>query len=52
MTLEAAIGRALAVSIHPVLAWRTLRPSGRVAIVVGYFGAAYLSVLTALFALR
>jgi hypothetical protein len=52
MTLEASIGRALAVSVHPVLAWRVLRPSGRIAIVLGYFGAAYLGVLTALLALR
>jgi len=52
MTLEASIGRALALSVHPVLAWKALRPSGRAAIVVGYFGAAYLSVLTTLLALR
>jgi hypothetical protein len=52
MTLEALIGRALAVSVHPVLAWKGLRVSGRIAIVLAYFGAAYLSVLTALFALR
>jgi hypothetical protein len=52
MPLEALIGRALAVSVHPVLAWRALRPSGRIAIVLGYFGAAYLSVLIALLALR
>jgi hypothetical protein len=52
MTVEALIGRTLAVSLHPVLAWRALRPTGRIAIVLGYFGAAYLSVLTALFALR
>jgi hypothetical protein len=52
VTLEAAVGRALAVSLHPVLAWSALRPSGRIAIVLGYFGAAYLGVLTALLALR
>jgi hypothetical protein len=52
MTLEASIGRALAMSVHPVLAWRALRPLGRILIVLGYFGAAYLSVLTALFAFR
>jgi hypothetical protein len=48
MTLEASLGRALAVSLHPVLAWRVVRPSGRIAIVLGYFAAAYLSVLIAL----
>ena len=52
MTLEVSIGRALAATLHPVLAWRTFGPSGRTAIVLGYFGAAYLSVLSALLALR
>ena len=52
MTLETSIGRALAISVHPVLAWKTLPASGRIAIVLGYFGAAYLSVLTALLTLR
>ena len=52
MTLEALIGRTLAVSVHPILAWKGLRLSGRVAIVLAYFGAAYLGVLTALLALR
>ena len=51
MSLEAAIGRALAISLHPVLAWRVLPPSGRAAIVLAYFGAAYLGVLTALLTL-
>jgi hypothetical protein len=52
MTLDVSIGRALAVTLHPVLAWRTFGASGRIAIVLGYFGAAYLSVLSALLALR
>jgi hypothetical protein len=52
MTLETSIGRAAAVSLHPVLAWRALGRSGRIVIVLGYFGAAYFSVLTALLALR
>jgi hypothetical protein len=52
MNVETSIGRALAVSVHPVLAWRILRPSGRIAIVLGYFGASYLSVLIALLSLR
>ena len=51
MTLEASIGRALAVSLHPVLAWKILPRSGRIAVVLGYFGAAYVSVLIALVAL-
>jgi hypothetical protein len=52
MTPEALIGRTLAVSVHPVLAWKRLRVSGRITIVLAYFGAAYLAVLTALLALR
>lgn len=52
MSLETAFGRALAVGVHPVLAWRVLPVGGRVAIVAGYFGAAYLGVLAALLALR
>jgi hypothetical protein len=52
MSLETTIGRALAVGIHPVLAWRVLPARGRVAIVAGYFGAAYIGVLAALMTLR
>lgn len=52
MSIETAIGRALAAGIHPVLAWRVLPAHGRVAIVAGYFGAAYVAVLAALMTLR
>ena len=52
MRVETSIGRAAALSLHPVLAWRVLRPSGRAAIVAAYFGAAYLGVLAALLTLR
>jgi hypothetical protein len=51
MPLETVIGRSLALYAHPVLAWRLLRRSGRIAIILGYFGAAYVGVLTALFVL-
>ena len=52
MSLERTIGRALALGAHPVLAWRVLPARGRLAIVAGYFGAAYVGVLTALLTLR
>lgn len=48
MPLETTIGRSLALYRHPVIAWRLLRRSGRIAIVLGYFSAAYLGVLAAL----
>ncbi len=48
MPLETTIGRSLAFYRHPVIAWRLLRRSGRIAIVLGYFSAAYLGVLGAL----
>ena len=51
MSLETIIGRSLALYAHPVLALRRLRRSGRIAIVLGYFSAAYVGVLTALFVL-
>jgi len=50
VTVSALVGRLLAVMCHPVLAWRVLRPSGRVALAVGYAGLSYLTVLSALLA--
>ena len=52
MDVATSIGRALAMSVHPVLAWPVLRPAGRFAIVLGYFGAAYVGVLITLLTLR
>jgi hypothetical protein len=52
MALETTIGRSLALYRHPVIAWRLLRRSGRVAIVLGYFSAAYFGVLAALLTLN
>jgi hypothetical protein len=52
MNVETSIGRALAMSVHPVLAWRVLRPAGRFAIALGYFAAAYVGVLIALITLQ
>jgi hypothetical protein len=46
------VGRSLAVICHPVLAWRLLRPSGRMALAAGYAGLAYVMALLTLFALQ
>lgn len=48
MTVETAIGRWLACSVHPQAAWRVLRPRGRAILVGTYFGAGYLATLTLL----
>jgi hypothetical protein len=45
---EITIGRLLAVCAHPVLAWRRLSPSARLAVCGGYAAAAYAVVLTLL----
>src|SRR5262245_47143706 len=46
--LEVVVGRALALGVHPLAAWRRLPTSGRVLLVAAYVGASYLIVLTAL----
>jgi hypothetical protein len=46
--LEIMLGRLLAACAHPVLAWRVMSPSGRLAVWGGYAMAAYLTVLTIL----
>ncbi|HKT80694.1 MAG TPA: hypothetical protein VJP86_10780 [Vicinamibacterales bacterium] len=43
------IGRGLAISTHPSIAWRILSPSRRALLVFGYFAASYLVVLGGLF---
>jgi hypothetical protein len=50
VTVSVLVGRLLAVMCHPVLAWRLLSPSGRVALAAGYAGLSYLTALVALFA--
>lgn len=45
--LALAGGRALAMGLHPFMAWR-LRPGLRTRMVVGYFVASYALVLGAL----
>jgi hypothetical protein len=46
--LEITIGRLLAVCAHPIIAWRRLSPSARLAVCGGYAAAAYAVVLTLL----
>jgi hypothetical protein len=48
VTIETAIGRWLACSVHPQAAWRVMRLRGRALLVGTYFGAAYVAALTLL----
>ena len=48
MTIETAIGRWLACSVHPQAAWRVMAPRGRALIVGTYFAAGYVTALTLL----
>jgi len=50
MTADVVIGRMLACCAHPAAAWRRLPASGRAMVVVTYFAASYLGVLTILLA--
>jgi hypothetical protein len=52
MALEIAIGRSLALAVHPCAAWRVLRPRGRALLVGVYFMAGYASGLTLLLTVR
>jgi hypothetical protein len=49
MTIETALGRWLACSVHPQAAWRVLRPRGRAILIGTYFSAAYVTALMMLF---
>jgi hypothetical protein len=51
MSLEIMIGRGLAICAHPFLAWRLLSPGHRSLLVGAYFGASYITILTALLVL-
>jgi hypothetical protein len=42
------IGRGLAMSLHPHIAWRLLPPSRRGLLVFSYFAFAYVTVLATL----
>jgi hypothetical protein len=50
VTVAVLVGRLAAVMCHPVLAWRLLTPSGRVAMAAGYAGLSYLTALVVLLA--
>ena len=51
MTVETLIGRSLAFCLHPSAAWRILTPARRLLLLAAYFGAGYVTVLSALLAL-
>jgi hypothetical protein len=46
--VEILIGRGLAMCVHPAAAWRVLPPTKRMLLTAAYFGAGYVSVLSAL----
>jgi hypothetical protein len=46
--IEIMIGRSLAMSAHPTIAWRLLPPSRRALMVLGYFAFSYVTVFGAL----
>jgi hypothetical protein len=45
---EVALGRWLAVCAHPVCAWRARSGTVRLVVLMSYFGAGSISVITAL----
>jgi hypothetical protein len=47
-SIESTVGWTLAAAVHPVIAWRVLPARRRRLIPLGYFGAAYLTVLASL----
>ena len=46
--IEIMIGRSLAMSFHPAMAWTRLPPSKRALMVFGYFAFSYVAVFGAL----
>ena len=52
MPLETALGRSLALVVHPHAAWRVLRPRGRAFLVGAYFLVGYAGALTLLLSIR
>jgi len=52
MAVSVLVGRLAAMMCHPVLAWKHLNSSGRVALAAGYAGLTYLTALILLFSLR
>jgi hypothetical protein len=51
MTWDIAVGRWLALCIHPICAWRVRSTRARAVVVTSYFAAGYAGVLVALLAL-
>lgn len=51
MTWEIALGRTLALCLHPATGWRRVSSRGRAAIVSAYFTFSYATVLGLLLAL-
>lgn len=45
MSLDVALGRWLAYTIHPYAAWRRTRLRGRIVLIGSYFSAGYLGAL-------
>jgi hypothetical protein len=48
MSWDIAVGRWLAVCLHPVCAWRVRSTATRAVVVTSYFAAGYLTALLAL----
>lgn len=46
--LATIVGRFVAACVHPYAAWRAFSAPKRLLIAIGYFAAAFISVLTAL----
>jgi hypothetical protein len=51
LSWDIALGRWLALCVHPICAWRVRRAVIRALVVLSYFAAGYLGVLAALLAL-
>jgi hypothetical protein len=49
MSWDIAIGRWLALCLHPVCAWRVRSTTTRAVVVTSYFAAGYLAALLTLF---
>jgi hypothetical protein len=48
MSWDIALGRWLALCVHPVCAWRVRTAVSRAVVLISYFAAGYLGVLAAL----
>jgi hypothetical protein len=48
MTWDIAVGRWLAVCVHPICAWRMRSTATRAVVVTSYFAAGYLAALVVL----